>query len=206
MFNKLDGKLIVKVKSATLADIVLVDLKMTICNLDSLGDTSIIMTQSVPEMFIQDLKEDGTIEGQLNGQTEMLAKTLFPIMNKKTEIGDSADLPMIIPFNLFGSTINVRGYNRVKYVGNKAGIDKFETIINVSDYTIPDEVKSKYKSYMKGNSKFDFDSQKGYFTSGVVNINMAFGTESESSDSSKFMMNLSMDMNTKITLQLVTVE
>jgi len=203
-FNKLDGQLVVKVKSDTLADIVLEDLKMTTCNIDSLGDTLMVMTHSVPEMFIQDLKEDGTIEGQLNGQMEMLAKTLFPITNKKAEIGDSTDLSMTMPFNLLGSTINVKGYNRVKYLGNVEGVDKFETIINVSEYTIPDDVKTKYKCYVKGNSKFDFSSQKGYFTNGMININVAFGTES--SESSQSMMNMSMDMNTQIVLQLVTAE
>jgi hypothetical protein len=204
IFNKLDGKLVVKVKSDTLADIVLEDLKMTMCNIDSLGDTSTVMIRSVPEMFIQDLKEDGSYEGQLNGQMEMFAKTLFPIINKKAEIGDSTDLPMAMPFNLFGSTINVKGYNRVKYLGNAEGVDKFETVINVSEYTIPDEVKTNYKCYMKGNSKFDFNSQKGYFTKGVININVAIGAES--SESPKSMLNMSMDMNTQIVLQLVTAE
>lgn len=204
IFNKFEGKLVVKVKSAALADIVFEDLKMTMCNVDSLEDTSVVMTQPVPDMFIQDLKEDGTIEGELNGQTEMLAKTLFPIMNKKAEVGDSVNLPMTLPFNIFGSTINVKGYNRVKYVGYKDGVDKLETIINVSDFTIPDEVKTKYICYMKGNSKFDFNGEKGYFTNGIVNINMAFGTES--SDTSKSITNMSMDMSTKIILKLISVE
>jgi len=207
MFNRLEGKLIVKVKNKKFADIILEDLKMSVYEVSSSGDTLMRMSQTVTEMFMQDLKEDGTIEGQLSPRWEMLAKIMFPIMNKDVKIGDTVDLPMTIPFDLLGSRINVKGNNRIKYLGNEEGLDKLETIINVSDYTIPDEVKIKYKCYMKGSSKFDFDSKKGYFTSGVVNFNMAFGTAS--SDSSKSMMNMtnmSMDMNTKIALKLIAVE
>src|SRR6266581_2792629 len=41
--NRVEGKLIVKVKNKNLADIVFADLKMTASNIDSLGDTSIVM-------------------------------------------------------------------------------------------------------------------------------------------------------------------
>jgi hypothetical protein len=204
MFEKLVGNLIIKVKNDTLADVVLGDLKATMCNVDSLGDTTVVMSQSLPDIFIQNLKEDGSTKGQVNGQTEMLAIILFPITNKKMEIGDSADQPVSMPFNIFGSSINVTGYNRIKYVDKKDGIDKLETIINVSDYIIPEDVKTKYTCYMKGNSKFDFNSQKGYFTSGLVNTNMVMAAGS--SDSTKDMMNLSMYMNTQIALQLIAAE
>jgi hypothetical protein len=204
MFNRLDGNLIVKVKSAQFTDIVLTDLKMTMYQVNSSGDTSVVMTQEAPDMFIQDLKEDGTIGGQLDQQAEVLAKTLFPVMNKNAAVGDSVDLPMSIPFNLFGSTINVRGYNRVRYVGNENGLANLQTDINVSEYTIPDEVKTKYKCFMKGNSRFSFDAEKGYFINGFVDINMAFGAESP--DSSKSMMNMSMDMSSQIILKLINAQ
>jgi hypothetical protein len=204
MFNKLEGNLVIKVKTDSLADIILTDLKMTIYNVGPSGDTSVMMTQPAPDMFIQDLKEDGTIDGRLDEQTELLANMLFPVVNKNMPPGDSTDLPMSVPFNLFGSTINVRGYNRVKCVGNQNGLMQLETIINVSEYTIPDEVKTRYKCYMKGNSKFEFNAERGYFTNGFVDINMAFGTESP--DSSRSIMNMSMDMRSQIVLKLINVQ
>lgn len=203
-FNRLNGSLIIKVKNDSLADMVFGDLKMAMCNVDSLGDTSVVMSQSAPDMFIQNFKEDGSMEGQLNGQLEMVAKTLFPVIDKKMEIGDSADKQVSMPFNVFGSSIDVTGYNRIKYVGKKEGIDKLETVLNISQYTIPDDVKTKYICYMKGNSKFDFNSEKGFFTNGLVNTNIVMGTEP--SDSTKTMINLSMNMTSEIRIQLISVE
>ncbi len=203
MLQELNGILVVHAKSPTHADVLFKELQMKMFRLDSLGDSSDVMTNIYPDMFIQDMKEDGSIDGELDGQTELLAKVLFPALPKAIAPGDSVDLPMMVPFNIMGSVIKVKGYNRVKYTGTTNESSTLNTIINVTDYTIPEDIKTKYICFLKGTSSFQFNDTKRYFTQGEITIHMGFGTEGEKkSDPDRLMM----DMKSTIKLKLIKVE
>ena len=170
------AKLLVKIKDEVFADVLFTDLQSINLVQDSLGNYVPTDTITMPNSILfQDLKPDGTIDGHIQQSSLMLARTLFPITNKKMKIGDTVALKMSMPFNIFGSAINVKGFNKVTYEGSEDEGEKLSTRIDVTDYTIPEEINQDYLCYLKGNSDFSFDADKGIFKEGTINMNMGMG-------------------------------
>ena len=188
------GVLVVKVNNSSVADMIFKDMFMKISEIDSLGIKKQIMENQMPEFNIQGLNEDGKIDGKLNSQTEILAKILFPVINKNLKLNETHDLPLDMAFNQYGYQIKVKGQNSIKYDGN----GELKTKINISEFENLQDSK-KYISYLKGNSSYNFDNQKGYFKSGTININMAIG-----SIENKISV-ITMNSNSTITLKLISV-
>ncbi len=201
------AKLLVKIKDKEFADVLFTDIQSIGMSKDSLGNYVATDTTSMPNTILfQDLKPDGTIDGHIQQSSVMLARTLFPITNKKMKVGDTVGLKMSMPFNIFGSAINVKGFNHVTYVGSENGFEKLNTVIDVSDYTIPEEINQDYLCYLKGNSRFSFDADKGLFKEGTINLNLGMGTTITDSTMVKKTTNMMMDMDTEINFKLMKAE
>lgn len=207
MWNGMEANLIVSIKNNELADIVLADVKTYSFDKDSLGNY--IATDTVEmsnRILFQDLTPEGKMKGEIKQGNAMLAKTLFPIPNKPMAIGDTANLRMNMPFNIYGSSINAKGYNRIKYVEKKNDILHLKTKIDVSEYQIPEEINQDYICFLKGNSSFKFDSEKGVFEAGTINLSMGMGVNQVDSTSNSKEDKMMMEMNTKIDLKLKSIE
>ena len=220
MFNEAKGTLIVSVKESGKADLIFKELKMSMFSVSENGDTNRMMSQTAPDFFMQDMDETGKIDGQLNQQTELFAKTLFPIPGKDMSLKSTIDLPVTMPFNMFGSVINVKGYNKVTLVSIDENIASLTTILDVSEYDIPEDANVDYECYMKGNSDYLFNLDKGYFTKADLNITMVAkfvspekedeedNSSSKSTDDmlQKMSKGFGMEMKTNIKLELKEVE
>lgn len=201
------GLLTITVKDQENADIVIKDLIMTMFRVDSLGDTVKFMSpQRMPEMFMQGLQENGDIEGGVNNQMQTLVHTFFPVMNTEASVGDSVDLKMMIPFNMYGSVLNVKGYNRVKLAESKNNIEKLTSVIDVTEYEIPEGVNAKYNCYMRGTTEYYFDSENQYFTNGESDFIMGFNSAINDESSNDFTRGMSMESSNRIILNLISVE
>jgi len=204
MLNVGTGKVIVAINDSGYADIVFKDIKLSMMMVDSAGDTNTVMSQSAPDMFIQDVKENGTIQGDVSKSLEPLAAILFPVPAREMGPGDSADLPLSIPFTIYGSKIMVKGYNRVTYAKQRGDTALLTTVINVDQYRLPADLDHQYLCYMKGTSSFKFDVAKGYFTEGRIDANMVMNNQDTTASKSMFATNL--DMKTQILFTLLKVE
>jgi len=201
------ANLIIKIKDKQHADVIFTDIKQYNMSQDSLGNYKAIDSIEMPnQILFQDLTPEGNIDGNVLQSNLMLARTLFPITNQKMKIGETTDLKMSMPFNMMGSNINVKGYNRVKYVKSINGIEKLSSLIDVSEYTIPEEIEQDYICYLKGSSDFSFDSKRGVFNDGIININMAMGINITDSITTEKTPKMMMDMNTEIKLKLIKTE
>jgi hypothetical protein len=199
--------LIIKIKNKQSADVIFTNIKQFRMSKDSLGTYKVTDTIEMPnQILFQDLTPEGNIDGDIQQSNLMLARTLFPITNQKMKIGETTDLKMTMPFNMMGSNINVKGYNRIKYVSSNDGIEKLSTLIDVSEYTIPEEIEQDYICYLKGYSDFSFDSKRGVFNDGIINLNMAMGINITDSTTTKETAKMFMDMNTEIRLKLIKTE
>lgn len=139
---QMTANLIVSIKDKEFADVIFTDIKQMTLSVDSLGVYRVRDTIEMPnQVLFQDLTPEGKIDRHIQQSNLMLARTLFPITNKKMKIGDTIDLKMSMPFNMMGSNINVKGYNRVKYTNSDNGIEKLTSVIDISDYTIPEEIE-----------------------------------------------------------------
>ncbi|MEX0362542.1 MAG: hypothetical protein AB3N10_16315, partial [Allomuricauda sp.] len=201
------GNLIVSIKDKEHADVIITDIKQMTLTADSLGVYEVTDTIKMPnQVLFQDLTAEGNIDGDIQQSGVMLARTLFPITNKKMKIGDSVDLKMSMPFNMMGTNLTVKGHNRVKYANSNNGIEKLNTKIDVSDFTIPEEIKQEYVCYLKGNSNFSFDSKKGIFKNGTINMNMGMGMKVTDSTSVERTTKMMMEMMTEINLKLIKTD
>ncbi|NQX81114.1 MAG: hypothetical protein HRT66_03840 [Flavobacteriaceae bacterium] len=207
--NKVISKanLIIKIKDKGHADVIFTDMKFIVMSRDSIGNYIAKDTIKMPnQVLFQDLTPNGSIEGNIQQSNLMLVKTLFPIIDQKMKLGKTYDIEMSMPFNIFGSSINVKGNNKVTYESSRNNIEELSTIINVSDYTIPEEIEGEYVCFLKGKSSFNFDSKKGVFKDGLIKLNMAMGISITDSIDMKKTTKMIMDMNTEIKLKLIKIE
>lgn len=204
--REMTAKLIVNIKDKEHADMILIDIKSLLMSQDSTGNYVAKDTIEMPnQILFQDLTPEGNIDGNIPQSSLMLAKTLFPITGKKMKLGQTIDLNMSMPFSIYGSNINVKGNNSVKYESSKNGIEEL-TITDVSEYTIPEEIEQDYLCYLKGKSNFHFDAKKGLFKDGVIHMNMAMGINVIDSTTMEKSAQMIMDMNTEIKLKLIKTE
>lgn len=218
IFNKMTGSLIVSPKGDGKADIVFKNMEMSLLSVSENGDTTQTMIQTAPDFFMQDMDEFGKVGGSLNQQTELLSQTLFPIPSKKLKVGEKNKVSIAMPFNMFGSVINVTGFNEITLNSVQDSRAKVSTIIDVSEFDIPKEANVNYECYMKGSSNYTFDTVQGYFDSLSLNITMVAKNmtnydekENDSLSGQEAMMKqmtkgMSMEMNTRISLKLKEVK
>lgn len=197
------GLLIMDVVSPKYADITIKDLETKMYTIDSIGDTTIQFTVKNQEMVIRNIKEDGTIDGEISEGVKTFAGILFPALGSKINIGDSIDLPILVPFNLYGNTIKVNGKNKLKYLSKVGNIEKLETQINANYDSIGIAVNPKYSCYMNGYSNFTFNSRRRIFTEGEININLGFRIYFKDE---RTIRNENTNMSTKIILNLINVK
>jgi hypothetical protein len=201
------ANLIVSIKDNEHADVIFTDIKHITFSADTLGVYKATDTIEMPnQVLFQDLTPEGKIDGDIQQSSLMLAHTLFPITNKKMKIGETVDLKMSMPFNMMGTNLNVKGFNRVKYIKSNDGIENLNTVIDVSEYTIPEEIEQDYICYLKGTSDFNFNSKKGIFNDGIINLNMAMGINIADTTTTEKTAKMMMDMTTEIKLNLIKTE
>ncbi|WP_291723656.1 hypothetical protein [Bernardetia sp.] len=218
MLSKATGLLIVSPKEGGKADVVFKNVEMSLLSVSEEGDTTQTMKQSSPDFFMQDMDELGKIAGNLNQQTELLAQTLFPIPSEKLKVGQTSKIPISMPFNMLGSIINVTGFNEVKLESLEDAKAKVSTIIDVSEFEIPEDANVNYECYLKGSSNYTFDTTQGYFDTIDLNITMVLkNLASDNQDENdslagqedllkKLAEKFGMEVNTKISLRLKEVK
>lgn len=216
-FMKAEGTLVIAVKESGKADLTFNDIKTGSYQISESGDTSTTNTFSIPDFFIQDMDEFGNVDGKLDQQTQLLSELLFPVTGENMNVGEHIELPQSMPFTAFGSVLTIKGVNDVTLNSLENGIANFSTLIDVSDFTVPEDADINYNCYLKGSSKYDFNMDKGYFNTANLDITMFIGsskkdleeTDSISNDSrniENFDENMSMKTNTLIQLELKGVE
>lgn len=166
--NEYTGKLTVSVKENGKADMAFTNVRMSMVLILSEGDTNRMMGQIFPDFFIEDMDEFGKIDGVLNQQTELIGRILFPLPPKKIAVSESVDLPVTMPFNMFGSQINVKGFNTVKLESISQNIASLSTIVDVSECT-----DTNYNCYLKGTSEYKFNMAKGCFSKANIHVEMS---------------------------------
>lgn len=218
MLNEVKGTLIVSVKENGKADLIFKEIQMTMFSLLENGDTNQVMSNSAPDFFIQDMDEVGNVDGKLNQQTELLAQILFPVSDKDLLQRKVIKLPVIIPFNMFGSVINVKGYNQVKLEAvNEENIASIVTSLDVAEFDIPEDADLNYECYLKGSSDYQFDLNQGIFKLANLEIFMVAKSilsndknetndKSWSPDDAFRKTSLGMEMKTSIRLILKEME
>lgn len=165
-----NGKLIVKSKSNDLADISITDLKARMTN----SFTKDTISQSQPNSLIQDLRSDGKILTTLFSND--FIRLLFALPTEDLSLGASSKIPSVFPFNMNGSVINSKGFNRLTFVdyeivdGHNCAV--LWSVIDISKLDLPDDFKGNYTLSKKGTGVYYFDIENRHFVKSKINISV----------------------------------
>ncbi|MCP4609747.1 MAG: hypothetical protein GY845_13650 [Planctomycetes bacterium] len=124
-------------------------------------------------LTIEGLHENGVLKN-IDETTDNLLVIIFPLPPKPLLIGQSADVPMKIPYDFYGSKLFVEGRTRItleKYVnirGNTCAV--LEADIDISDFAVPENIPGDHSASFKGNSVFYFDINEHCFVSGTLHL------------------------------------
>ena len=175
MVTEVKGKMSLKSEGDRTARLVMEDLMMSMQFETSEREEPKTMDSEAPPMVIQGVQEDGTMKLGSSSQ-EMLLKMLFPIPSSPLRVGESVSSPRAVPFNAMGSLLEVTGSSVTTLTGY-VGLDgktcaRLETVIDISNLNVPEELEGTYKCQVKGKSVFFFDIEGKRFLSGRVALIM----------------------------------
>jgi len=174
------GKLLLKSRGDRTANLVLKDMQMgmkiTKMGFETKDKTPGSMKiKQFPPIVVQSVKEDSTMK-IANSSQEMLIKLLFPLPPKPLKVGESADVPAFMPFNVSGSLLHVTGKSTItltNYVTiNGRTCARLETKTDISKLDVPEEMKGTYECLVTGRSVFYFDIEERAFVSGDLALLM----------------------------------
>lgn len=173
------GVLLIKSQGNKTAELVLKDMQARM-KMDTGEGKPRTMEQAVPPFVVQGVKEDGSGSFGNSSQDNVL-KMLFPLPPKPLKVGDSADVPVEMPFNAMGSVLQVKGRSRItltRYVRiGKRLCAQLDVDTDISKMKVPEELKGKYKCSTKGTSVFYFDIANRSFVSGSIAMLMQFSID-----------------------------
>jgi hypothetical protein len=184
MKQKMDAKgvLLLKSKGDKTGTLVLKDMHLSMGVAAKKGDPERTREINSPPVAIPKVTEDGGMEGPaLNAQP--LLKLLFPMPPTPLKPGESALVPVSIPFNAMGSPLTVQGTSKVTHSGYVL-IDgkvcaRLDTEFDVSQLEVPKELDGKYSCSTRGGSVYYYDVESAEFVSGETAILMKISIQSK---------------------------
>lgn len=156
--NSMEAALIITSKGGGVADVTIKDINVKGAQ-----------AQTEP-IYLMNMKDDGT--GDWDRAQGALIKMLFPIPQEELALGESADVPLIMPFNAGSSVFPCRGKSTVTLtrfadIGGRT-CAQLDVIIDVTELEVPVEMKDKLSCSMTGVSRFYYDIEKKVFVYGTV--------------------------------------
>lgn len=171
------GTLLMKSERDKTARMVLKDIKAQM-NAAVPGKSEISpASMDLPVQVVSGIQENGSISGG-NSEQEVLVKLLFPLPPGPLKQGETAEIPVKIPFNMMGSVLDATGLLRTKLVRFvKVGgrlCAQLETVVDVGKLEIPPEVESKAQFEVKGITIALFDLEEHRFVAASQALMLAF--------------------------------
>lgn len=169
------GSLLIKSQGDGTANLVLEDVKMSMKMHLGEEEKPGTMEQTIPPVVVQGMNEDGSGSFGCSSQ-DVLLQLLFPLPTKPLKVGEFVDVPAQMPFNVWGSLLQVEGRSRItltRYVRiGKRTCAQLDVDIDISDLNVPSELEGEYGCSAKGASVFYFDVAGRRFVSGTVAVLM----------------------------------
>jgi hypothetical protein len=215
---KASGLLKFKSKGDHTADLVLQGLTME-NNVDfgpeapkSFGKQS--QTVEMPTQVIQGVGEEGIVQfGQMGEQFNL--RYLFPLPEAALARGESATVPISMPFNAMGSVLTAKGEMKIKLDKFVKIEDKTAALLDcdliIDELDVPEEIEGEYEIKVKGRALYYFNVEERCFDSGKMAMMFSFRIDTPSPQmkmgdedfSENFPKNIKMaaDMDSFITLE-----
>ncbi len=161
-------------------------LEMEVFSQDSLGVRTSERKMNPPNQKSPVRNSDGKVVGKTTNEQDVLLNLIFPIPDRGKKPGKTTEIPLVFPFEGPGVNVQIHGFNRVQCTDNLPETSFLRSEINISDYEILTPSGGTMFCYLLGDGDYSFDTENGYYKSGKLNIEMAFGAYS--SDKKKSML------------------
>jgi hypothetical protein len=175
-----NGNLNVRVKENNLADLSLTNLKMDMIMLDENGIAKDTISNSASTSVIQDMKPNGTFG---TNNHNIIFDLIFPLPSKNLKIGEKDKIPMQMPFNANGSSLLIKGFNTLEFIGIESFDGKECAVlkgeIDISNLEIPEELDGIYKGSSLGNGTYYFDLKNRSFVGADIQMTMIIMMDTE---------------------------
>ncbi|MFA7687762.1 MAG: hypothetical protein WCY25_07845 [Moheibacter sp.] len=141
--------------------------------LDSIGNKINEVLEFIPQVLvITGIEEDDISKIKNKPDTEMLVKSLFPVLKQTITKGEKENYPLNFRFNYMGKMLDTSGDSFLDLVEIEKDICHLEL-----EYDLKSIQNEKPDYSIKGKSKVKFDSENQYFTEGVLQMSMRVGEE-----------------------------
>ncbi len=202
-----NGLLNVRVKDNNMADLSLTDLKMDMIMFDDNGKPNDSTSNTMPASVIQDMKPNSTFG---NNNHNLIFDLIFPLPSKKLKVGEKDKIPMQMPFNANGSSLSVKGFNTLEFVGMETFDGKKVAVlkgdIDISRLEIPEELNGNYKSSSIGKGTYYFDLKNQYFVGADIQLTMKFLIDTETDEENDMGMFADIQNDNRFKIRLEKIE
>ncbi|TWO32239.1 hypothetical protein E1J38_010475 [Seonamhaeicola sediminis] len=165
---KVSANLIVDVLDSTYANVILINKKLIEKVNDSV--TTFDEIQLKDDVIFEKYTNQGKIEGEISEEAAAMKDILFPVLSKELEIGESITENFKIPFDLGNNIIELDVEHNISKTKSEIGINTYSAKINSIKHALEHPNIDSMTVYIKGNSNFQFDNNKGVFLNQQIDL------------------------------------
>ena len=160
------GAMVVRSQGDATAELVMKDVVMTMKQ-GGIG----AQEQKVPAVAIQGMQEDGV--GPFgNSSQDLFLKILFTLPAENMELGQTVEIPMMMPYQVMGSALVVKGQSKITLarcvsIGDRL-CAQFKVETDISQLNVPPEIDGQISCFTTGSSILFFDVKQRCFVRGTI--------------------------------------
>lgn len=157
-------------------------------------------------MIIPDMDANGQFESKRRN-SDVMFDLIFPLPSKDLEIGESEKLDLEIPYNLMGSPLYIKGFNKLKYIKDTApNTALIKSEFKVDQLDVPKEIKGEFMCSFVGKAEFEFNYKEKYFESSKVNLEAKMKSKFDMEKSMMGKMNMNMKTTNRYNIKFIKIE
>lgn len=164
--------------------------------------------QEIPPrtIVVPDMDAHGQMDAKRRN-ADVMFDLLFPLPSKDLEIGESEQLEMQLPFNLMGSPLYVKGYNRLEYIKDTApNTALISSEFKIDNLDVPEEIEGEFVCSFSGKAEFEFNYKEHYFAASTIDLHVRMSSDFVSEEAVRETMNMDVESRSRYAIQLLGVE
>lgn len=139
--------------------------------------------------------------------SDVMFDLIFPLPSIDLKIGESEKLVLEIPFNIMGSPLYVKGYNKLKYLKDiEPNIALIKSEFKIDKVDVPEEIKGEFACSFIGEAELEFNYEKKYFKSSKVDLQIKIKSKITTGENAIGNMDMNVESANKYDIQFVEIE
>lgn len=157
-------------------------------------------------MVIPDMDANGRFDSKRRN-SDVMFDLIFPLPSKDLHFGESEKIDLEIPFNLMGSPLYVKGYNKLKYVKDTSpNTALIKSEFKIDQLEVPKEIKGEFSCSFIGIAEFEFNYKEKYFKSSKVDLQIKMKSKVDTGESAMGKVNMDMENTNKYDIKFIEIE